>query len=79
MKFDTRRDFFKSLAALGFMSFVTTTAYAKGSKEALEYQETPKNGQSCEKCAHFLPKTNECKVVKGSIVAQGWCKIYFEG
>lgn len=79
MKFQTRRDFFKSLAALGLMSFVTTTAYAKGSKEQFEYQESPKNGETCEKCFHFIAQTNECTVIAGSIAPQGWCSLYNEG
>ncbi|HEO99272.1 MAG TPA: iron oxidase oxidoreductase [Epsilonproteobacteria bacterium] len=78
MKFNTRRDFFKSLTALGLMSFVTTAAYAKGSKELFEYQETPKDGKRCKECMHFLPETNECKVIEGSITPEGWCSLYIE-
>lgn len=79
MKFTSRREFFKSLTALGMFLFTTQTLYAKGSKERFMYQETPKDGQKCKDCIHFMPKTNRCKVVEGSIAPQGWCSLYNEG
>lgn len=78
MKFQTRRDFFKSLAALGIMGFVAPAAYAKVPKKQVAYQETPKNGETCDKCIHFLPETNGCKVVEGSIEPKGWCSLYVQ-
>lgn len=72
----TRRDFFKNVAFLGLVSFSTTKLYAKGSKKQFKYQETPKNGEACKDCMHFLPKTNECNIIEGSISPEGWCTLY---
>ncbi|MCK9336891.1 MAG: high-potential iron-sulfur protein [Arcobacteraceae bacterium] len=79
MKLETRRDLLKSLAALGLMGFMTTAAFAKGTKKQSAYQDSPKNGETCKNCVHFLSKTNECKLVEGSIASEGWCNLYNDG
>lgn len=76
MKLSTRRDFLKQAAFLGLVSFSTTPLYAKASKKNTAYQGKPKDGEACKDCMHFLAKTNECKVVEGSISPDGWCKLY---
>lgn len=76
MQLSTRRDFIKHLAFLGLVSFSTTPLHAKATKNVTEYQDTPKNGEKCKECIHFLSKTNECKVVQGNISPDGWCKLY---
>ena len=74
----SRRDFFRLISALGLVSFVTTPLSAKTAKSIVKYQSTPKNGDSCKSCMHFIPETNECKTVEGSIDPDGWCTIYFK-
>lgn len=79
MKIDSRRGFFKSLAVLALAGVSTQTVYAKPPKKQFKYQDTPKDGKKCVDCVHFLPKTNECKVVAGNIDPKGWCTLYNEG
>lgn len=74
----TRRDFFKYMSLLGLSTMYTTPLYAKTAKEAVKYQSTPKDGQKCSECMHFIAETNECKTVEGSIDPNGWCTIYFK-
>lgn len=73
----SRRDFFRFISTLGLVSFVTTPLNAKTSKNIVKYQSTPKDGNACKSCMHFIPETNECKTVEGSIDPNGWCIIYF--
>ncbi|RXJ80773.1 high-potential iron-sulfur protein [Arcobacter sp. F2176] len=73
-----RREFFKSITFLSLITFSTTPLHAKGSKEQFKYQDTPKNGKACKDCMHFEAETNTCKIVKGSIDANGWCTLYKE-
>jgi hypothetical protein len=44
-------------------------------QKAVMYQPTPKNGQSCAKCAQFEPPSG-CKVVAGTVSPAGWCMLY---
>ncbi len=74
----SRRRFFKYMSALGLASFYTVPLYAKTSKDIVKYQPTPKDGNSCKSCMHFIPETNECRTVEGSIDPNGWCTIYFK-
>jgi hypothetical protein len=39
------------------------------------YQTTPNNGQQCSTCVNFVAP-NACKVVSGTILANGWCVAY---
>lgn len=73
-----RRKFFKYMSVLGLAAMFEVPAYAKATKEALQYQDTPKNGQACKTCMHFLPETNECKIVQGEISPEGWCVSYYK-
>lgn len=50
----------------------------KASKEAMQYQEQPKNGQKCSGCSLFIPgesasSKGTCQVVEGDISPEGWC------
>lgn len=76
--YTTRRLFFKYMAVLGLAAWGTTPLHAKAAKDKLKYQDTPKNGEKCIDCVHFLPDTNECKVIEGSISPDGWCMIYLK-
>jgi hypothetical protein len=56
-------------------------AQAKASKQAMQYQDQPKNGQRCDTCMQFIagPKPGapgSCKVVDGPISPSGWCVAY---
>ena len=54
---------------------------AKATKQAMQYQEQPKNGQQCDQCLHWIPGPNAaaqgtCKVVEGPIAPKGWCAAF---
>jgi len=56
-------------------------AQAKATKQAMQYQEQPKNDQKCADCLQFIPGANPgangtCKVVEGPISPNGWCAAY---
>ena len=44
----------------------------KIAQSAVQYQDHPKNGQMCSICVNFVAP-NECKIVQGPIVPNGWC------
>ena len=50
-------------------------ATAQVSQEAAGYQTSPNNDQRCAFCAHFQAPAG-CEVVQGTIVPNGWCKLF---
>ena len=74
----SRRDFIKYMAVLGLASFISTPLYAKTTKESVKYQNSPHDGNKCKDCMYFIPETNECKLVEGSIDPNGWCSLFFK-
>ena len=73
----SRREFFRYMALLGIAGFSAVPLQAaKIAPPTVQYQETPKNGQKCMDCMHFLPETNECKLVAGTISPEGWCRLF---
>ena len=50
-------------------------AQQKATKQQVQYQETPKKGQDCEKCLQFTPPDG-CKLVAGKINPKGWCLLF---
>jgi len=50
-------------------------AQTKLAQSAVQYQETPKNGQKCSTCVNFVAP-NACKIVSGNISPDGWCMVY---
>lgn len=78
MKSSSRRGFFRYMAILGLVTWSASPLLAKETKEKLMYQDSPKDGKKCAECLHFLPQTNECKLVEGSISPDGWCMMYFK-
>jgi hypothetical protein len=59
------------------------SAAATMDQKAAQYQSKPKSGQQCSGCSLYIPaKSNPskangtCKLVKGAIAPQGWCKFY---
>jgi hypothetical protein len=56
-------------------------AQTKASKQAMQYQEQPKDGQTCDTCMQWVPGANagapgSCKVVEGPVSPKGWCVAY---
>ncbi|WP_345993980.1 iron oxidase oxidoreductase [Sulfurimonas sp. HSL-1716] len=73
MQDSNRRSFFKYMALLGMVTFSATPLLAKSPKKQFLYQDHPKDGKECSECLQFFPKTNECRIVEGSISPHGWC------
>jgi len=78
----SRRDLFKVAAtAVGAVAVVGLAANDvladnKMAKTAAQYQASPHNGQTCGKCANYIAASSTCKVVDGSVSANGWCSLY---
>jgi len=79
----SRRIMLKSIAVLAAAPLVTrpAAAQAKASKQSMQYQDQPKNGQQCDTCMQFVPgqkagANGTCKVVDGPISPKGWCIAY---
>ena len=51
------------------------TAQPKISKVAVNYQDHPDGDKRCDKCVQFQPP-DACKMVEGTISAQGSCRIF---
>jgi len=50
-------------------------AQPKISKVAVNYQDHPDGDKRCDKCIQFL-SPDACKMVEGTIIAQGSCRIF---
>jgi hypothetical protein len=79
----TRRNVLKSAAlAAGLVAAPwAARGQAKASKQAMQYQDQPKNGQTCDTCVQWIPgpapdAPGACKVVEGPINPKGWCVAY---
>ncbi len=64
-------------------TFTEASATASVDQKTAQYQSKPKSGHQCSGCSLYIPaKTNPtksngtCKVVKGAISPQGWCKFF---
>lgn len=44
-------------------------------QEAAGYQTQPNGDQRCALCVHFQPPAS-CQIVQGTIVPNGWCKLF---
>ncbi|MDE2183827.1 MAG: high potential iron sulfur protein [Alphaproteobacteria bacterium] len=44
-------------------------------QKVVQYQDTPKAGHQCSKCAHFHAPSS-CDVVQGTISPRGWCRMF---
>jgi hypothetical protein len=76
---NARRRFLGGAVAFLCMSALPTLRAqesAKVSKEQASYQDSPKNGQRCSGCVHYLAESNGCKLVAGDIQPQAWCMLY---
>jgi hypothetical protein len=52
-----------------------TAQQTKLSQQLSKYQDTPKNGQQCSTCSHFVAPAS-CAIVVDPIAPQGWCQFY---
>jgi hypothetical protein len=43
---------------------------------SVQYQAGPKGDLKCSGCTHFIAKSNSCKLVDGTISANGWCSLW---
>ena len=44
----------------------------KLAQNVVQYQNTPKDGQECDKCVNWIAP-NSCKIVAGTINPKGYC------
>ena len=79
----SRRDALKlgAAALAGACLARNAAAQAKATKQAMQYQDQPKNGQTCDQCMHWVPGPDAkaqgtCKVVDGPISPKGWCAAF---
>jgi hypothetical protein len=78
----SRRIMLKYVAAAAALPLTATAlAQSKASKQAMKYQDQPKDGQRCDQCMQFIPPAKKgeqggCKVVEGPISPSGWCIAY---
>ena len=63
-----------TLACLGGAA-ATASAQQKAAKKMVQYQDTPKAGQECDKCLQFVAP-NACKLVESPINPKGWCALF---
>ena len=57
------------------LRFSPATASEKMTRRQAEYQDKPNGIYSCSLCTLF-EKPNHCKVVKGEVSEDGWCKAF---
>ena len=64
------------LAAAVAAALAVAPVYAqKAGKDAVKYQDSPKDGQKCADCLYFQAP-GSCAVVDGAISPNGWCSLY---
>ena len=62
--------------SLGCLTLGEASAQQLKMSQALsKYQGTPKNGQQCSTCAHFVAPAS-CAIVVDPIDPQGWCQFF---
>jgi len=62
-------------AVLGAGAAARQALAAKMPKNVAQYQDTPKNGEKCVDCVHFV-EGGQCKLVEGEISPEGWCTLF---
>ena len=81
MSATTRRHFMKTIAIAPLAGTAMNVAFAENAamRKALQYQDTPKNGQRCDQCIQYVADAKKkgvgaCKVIPNDVVkAEGWC------
>lgn len=54
---------------------VRLLAQNKAPQEAVQYQDSPKNGARCKDC-RFFEEPASCERVEGEISPDGWCTLF---
>lgn len=78
MTVQDRRAALRTFAGLGLgaaaLAVAPKRAFAqeKIAKTAVQYQDTPKDGNECDKCVNWVAP-NGCTIVAGEIHPKGWC------
>ena len=68
-------------AAIGSAAMILAATQPAGAaapqvtQDSAGYQNQPNGDQRCALCAHFRAPAS-CEVVQGTIVPNGWCKLY---
>jgi len=74
----SRRDMLRTGAMVVAGVAAAASARAQDEKiaqELVQYQDSPKDGQQCNKCAQWV-EPNACKIVAGIIHPNGYCVAY---
>ena len=77
----SRRDMLRTGAMIAAgVAGVTAASSARAEEEKIaqelvQYQNTPKDGQECDKCAQWVDP-DACKIVAGKINPKGYCVAY---
>jgi len=74
----SRRDMLRTGAMVVAGIAAAASARAQDEKiaqELVQYQDSPKDGQQCNKCAQWV-EPNACKIVAGTIHPNGYCVAY---
>jgi hypothetical protein len=61
--------------SLGCLTGEAMAQQAKLSQALSKYQATPKDGQQCSNCSHFVAPSS-CAIVVDPIAPEGWCQFY---
>ena len=64
-----------ALAAAALAWPGASRAQQKMSKEAAQYQNSPKGNQRCADCRFFI-EGGSCRLVEGEISPDGWCTLF---
>lgn len=76
----SRRQFVAGSALIAGGAALSTAGPAlaqnKTSQAEAEYQATPKGEEKCANCTFFESAAKTCKVVDGTVAAEGWCALY---
>lgn len=63
-----------AVATIDLLSGEADAQVKKATQQASGYQASPKGNQQCDNCRHWAG--GSCKVVEGSVAANGWCRLY---
>jgi hypothetical protein len=62
-------------AAMMLARTAPSRAQQKMSKQAAQYQDSPKGDQKCADC-RFFAEGSSCQLVEGEISPNGWCMLF---